>query len=145
MTSRTYAYQKQDWRLPGFAQAILTHFSQGQIRRFIQRWYAHIALVRYLHPEEAQGRAILLQTAILGSERLYELAQRPLLLTLMASLHAWRGGSLPEKREELYADSVDLLLDWWEQPKVVRDAQGGVMRQPSLAEWLKVDRKEVHG
>ena len=144
VTSRTYAYQQQAWRLPGFSQTVLAPFSQGQIRRFVQRWYAHMGLVRHYHPDEVQGRAALLQRAIFSNARLYELAQRPLLLTLMASLHAWRGGSLPERREALYADTVDLLLDWWEKPKVVRDVQGKmVMKQPSLAEWLKVDRQKV--
>ena len=71
-------------------------------------------------------------------------AERPLLLTLMASLHAWRGGSLPEKREELYADTIDLLLDWWEGSKVKRNRQGeATAREPSLSEWLKTDRQTL--
>ena len=144
VTSRTYAYQKQDWRLPQFSEAVLAPFSPGQIRRFVEHWYSHIGAVRGLQAEDAQGRAELLKNAIFNSERLTALAERPLLLTLMASLHAWRGGSLPEKREELYNDTVDLLLDWWERPKAVREASGQTrVEQPSLAEWLKVDRQKV--
>ncbi len=144
VTGRTYAYQKQAWRLPGFAEAVLAPFSRGQIIRFVEHWYGHIAELRGLHPDDAQGRAETLKRAIFSSDRLSGLAERPLLLTLMASLHAWRGGSLPEKREELYNDTVDLLLDWWESPKTVRTKQGEVkILQPSLAEWLKVDRARV--
>ena len=144
VTSRTYAYQQQDWRLPGFAEAVLAPFGAGQIRRFVDRWYAHIAALRGCTPTTPRAGPSCSSGPSLAATACAELAERPLLLTLMASLHAWRGGSLPEKREELYADTVDLLLDWWESPKVVRDAEGEVVvQQPSLAEWLKVDRDKV--
>ena len=145
VTSRTYAYQKQDWRLKNnFGESILAPFSKGQIRNFIERWYAHISILRNMNEADARGRAELLKRAIFNSDRLMGLAERPLLLTLMSSLHAWRGGTLPEKREELYADAVDLLLDWWESPKIVRNARGEmIVRQSSLAEWLKVDRNKM--
>ncbi len=144
VTSRTYAYQKQDWRLPGFAETILAPFSDSQIRSFVENWYEHISETRGQEIEDARGKAALLQNAIFASDRLKGLAKRPLLLTLMASLHAWRGGTLPDKREQLYADTVDLLLDNWESPKIVRNAQGEmVVLQPSLGEWLKIDRNKM--
>jgi hypothetical protein len=142
VTSRTYAYQKQDWRLPGFAEAVLANFSQGQIRRFVERWYAHAAAQGRVAAVDAPGRAELLQRAIFENSRLRELAERPLLLTLMASLHAWGGGSLPDRREELYDRAVELLLDTWEGHKIKRDAQKQIIAvEPSLSEWLKLKDK----
>jgi formylglycine-generating enzyme required for sulfatase activity len=142
LTSRTYAYHRQDWRIDGLHETILAPFSDGQIRRFVDRWYAHIAELRGMMSQaDAQARADLLKRAVFGAKRLRELAERPLLLTLMASLHAWRGGTLPEKRQELYEDTVDLLLDWWETAK--RKAPGTDEWEPSLTEWLRIDRDQV--
>ena len=144
VTSRTYAYQNQGWRLQGFGEATLAPFSDGQIRRFVAHWYALTAGLGRLPASEAAGRAELLKRAIFNRPTLHELAQRPLLLTLMASLHAWRSGDLPEKREALYAETVDLLLNRWEQRLVHRDEQGQYQCiQPSLAEYLKTDKDQV--
>jgi hypothetical protein len=62
----------------------------------------------------------------------------------MASLHAWRGDTLPEQREALYANAVDLLLDQWESQKLRRLPDGTYdLIQPSLAEWLRVDQQAM--
>jgi len=144
VTSRTYAYQRQDWKLRRFAEAVLAPFTTAQMQHFVQRWYAYVGPLRGLSVDHAQGSAAQLTAIIRRNPRLYELATRPLLLTLMASLHAWRGGSLPEQREELYADAVDLLLRQWEDQKVMRQPDGTyAVIQPSLREWLPVDQQAM--
>jgi formylglycine-generating enzyme required for sulfatase activity len=143
LTSRTYAYQEQDWKLPGFTEAVLAPFTGGQIRRFITRWYAHSESLRMLTESDSRGKAAHLQSAIFSRPHLRELAGRPLLLTLMACLHAWRGTDLPEKREQLYAVTVDLLLDRWEKQRLIHDAQGRPVVQQSLAQYLDVEKDKV--
>jgi len=144
VTCRTYAYQEQRWRLSDFEAAELAPLSDGQVKRFIGRWYGYVGVLREMKPADAEGRAELLKRAVFSSERLRELAARPLLLTLMASLHAWRGGSLPEKREELYSDAVDLMLYFWEERRAEKDRAGGsVLAAESLTEFLKVGRDAV--
>ena len=141
VTSRTYAYQEQDWQLADFRKAELAPFTAGQIIRFVDQWYQQSAELLEMRPDDTQGRAELLKRAIFGSDRLRDFARRPLLLTLMASLHAWRGGSLPEKRAELYNDAVELLLDRWESRKV-KDVDG---RLGSLTEVLKLGPEGMTG
>jgi formylglycine-generating enzyme required for sulfatase activity len=144
LTSRTYAYKNQGWKLQGFAEAVLAPFSDGQIHRFVTRWYAHSASLKKLTAPDAEGKAAHLRDAIFSRPHLRELAGRPLLLTLMACLHTWRGADLPEKREELYAATVELLLDRWESHRVIRDAKGKpVLLQPSLAQYLDVGKDKV--
>jgi formylglycine-generating enzyme required for sulfatase activity len=143
-TSRTYAYQRQDWKLNGFAERELLPFTRGQIERFVDTWYAHMAkdLFRLTEPE-ARARAEVLKHATRRTE-LRELAERPLLLTLMARLQTKGGGTLPENREELYAQSVDMLLDEWESLKLRRDASGQpIVAEPSLSEWLNASRENI--
>jgi formylglycine-generating enzyme required for sulfatase activity len=144
VTSRTYAYEKQQWQLPGFSAVVLAPFNHDQIEFFVRRWYEQVAHQRSLTDSERDGRTQRLLLAIENNEKLRELARRPILLTLMAGLHAWRGGTLPDGRQELYRDIFPLLMDRWEQPKFAKDEQGCLkLDEPALTDYLKTDKKEL--
>jgi formylglycine-generating enzyme required for sulfatase activity len=143
VTSRTYAYTRQDWKLTSFAEVVLLPFAPGQIQCFVDTWYAHMSELERLSETDAAGRADLLKRTIERNERLAELAVHPLLLTLIVRLHTERGGALPEKREELYAQAVELLLNQWESLKVRFKPDGTKEIAPSLAEWLNAGRDDI--
>ena len=144
VTSRTYAYQKQNWLLKDFEVAVLAPFTSAQVRFFADTWYRKVAPLRGIPLGAVEKRADMLKQAIGSNPRLRELAGRPLLLTLMACLHAWHSGSLPEKREDLYRETVDLLLNWWERAKWITTANGvEKMDEPSLVEYLNTDREAI--
>ena len=126
VTSRPYAYQDTKAHLARFEARTLAPFTSEQVQTFIHRWYEHVGLKDpALGSENAARYAEQLAHAVKTNPRLADLAPNPLLLTLMASLHRWReGGSLPERRQELYEQSVQLLLDLWQRPKQLFDAEG---------------------
>ena len=92
---------------------------------------------------DAKDRAAVLKRAVARNERIRELAERPLLLTLIAQLQTESGGALPEKREELYDKAVEMLLNKWESMKVRVREDGAKEIEPSLAEWLNAGRDAI--
>lgn len=120
VTCRPVAYrppEKQgepDWRLAGFRAHKLATLDQGQIENFIDIWYKTIA------PREGQDQTWI-DTKTFGLREavrvphLAALADKPLLLTLTATLHA--SNQLPEDRADLYERAVNLLLEDWQQFK----------------------------
>jgi len=144
VSCRTYAYQKQNWKLGNFAEAVISPLDGIQISRFIDKWFMCLSKQRGGNADDFLGKAEILKSSIRENKSLFELATRPLLLTLIISLHVWRGGSLPDKREEIYAATIELLLEYWEKPKVVRDANAKILiQQPSLIEWMKIDKQQL--
>ena len=116
VTCRTYAYREARWKLADFDEYTLAWFDEKHIQRFVEQWYAAAAPVEGWSVELREARAAALQRAA-RLPHLAPLAERPLLLTLMATLHTARG-TLPDDRADLYADCVRLLLDYWQRSKL---------------------------
>ncbi|MBX3000712.1 MAG: NACHT domain-containing protein [Caldilineaceae bacterium] len=95
---------------------------QPAIRAFVERWHAELAWAGlYTEAAAASARQRLL-TALDDPNRheLREMAETPLLLTMMARVNYKRG--LPNSRAKLYEEYVKQLLYEWERAKL--DEQG---------------------
>jgi formylglycine-generating enzyme required for sulfatase activity len=116
VSCRVRAYegeQNQAWQLPGWPTATLEPWNAAQQQHFIAAWYQAAVDAGALPEAQRVERAQSLQRAVAASPDLQRLADRPLLLTVMALVHL-NDGRLPEDRVLLYSRCIDILLSQWE-------------------------------
>jgi formylglycine-generating enzyme required for sulfatase activity len=116
VTCRTLSYADPGGQLPSdFLSFELAPLDEAKIDRFIAAWYAELAGLGAVPEGDAGALAGRLREAVRRPD-LWRLAPNPLLLTVMALVHAHKS-RLPEARALLYEDCVDLLLWRWEERK----------------------------
>ncbi len=142
VTARPYAYTDPKWQLPRFKTLTLLPFNEEQVGRFVERWYQAMREVMKWDENTSNDKAQSLNGAVQEKEYLSDLAQRPLLLTLMVTLHtSW--GKLPEDRADLYDETVRLLLDRWQRWREARDSQGNLVMEKSISAALSIEESSV--
>ncbi|MBN2092286.1 NACHT domain-containing protein [candidate division KSB1 bacterium] len=122
LTCREYAYKAgAAWRLSEavFPIVELNLFNLEQIEQFTKTWYLVTGPAKGWDETKCQNEANQLYLAVKEWPHLFELAQSPLLLTLMSQVHG-RYGYLPKDRADLYARTVELMLAHWEN-RIARD------------------------
>ncbi len=98
----------------------LQPLNQEQINHFIESWYGVLEAAGELKPEQAANMTEQLQTAV-QRRRLQELAENPMLLTIMALVQTYHG-TLPDERAKLYQACVKTLLLRWQKAKETEGA-----------------------
>ncbi|MCX7682359.1 MAG: SUMF1/EgtB/PvdO family nonheme iron enzyme [Anaerolineae bacterium] len=142
VTARPYAYDQPEWRLPGFQVLHLAEFDWEQIKQFVHRWYQAVRPTMGWDEATARGRGERLLAALEERPRLADLAPRPLLLTLMATLHtSW--GQLPEDRADLCEEMVKLLLSRWQRAREVKGPDGKPVLESGIARVLNVEENRI--
>ena len=130
VTCRVLSYQNPEWQLENFPSFELAPFDEKKIEAFISAWYAELFRIGEVKTEaEARRLADRLRAAVRRPD-LWRLAPNPLLLTVMALVHAHRG-RLPQARAMLYEETVDILLWRWDEIK-----SAGEETMPRLRELL---------
>lgn len=114
VTCRIYAYAARECKLADFNDYTLAAFTDEQIDQFITLWYKNICALGWKSTSEAETLTTKLQQAISTRADLAKLADNPLQLAMLTSLHySW--GRLPDDRAHLYQQMVDLLLVRWQE------------------------------
>jgi hypothetical protein len=114
VTSRPFGYLSNPLSNIGTVLEIQP-FNIAQMEQFIHSWYLQNEILRHTGTEdpgvrlEAKRQSNDLINRIKGSSPLAAMALNPLLLTMIATVHAYRG-ALPGNRAELYAEICDVLL-----------------------------------
>lgn len=152
VTCRFEGYARQVRFGPEFLALSLRPLSDQQADTFVQRWYREVevgilppgsaerdrrAAERRAH-REAGSLVERLRGPSMREARVYELAHNPLLLSAICLVHRDRA-KLPERAEELYGSTLDVLLQHWREAKrlpVSFDARTARQILQPIALWL---------
>jgi formylglycine-generating enzyme required for sulfatase activity len=141
LTARPYAYADPSWYLQDFKILALAPFNQQQVHGFVDRWYQAVRPAMGWDESIATERGHGLKQALEERDYLSDLASRPLLLTLMTTLHSsW--GQLPDDRADLYEETVKLLLSRWERGRF-RKAERETSLEPGISTTLGVSEEQI--
>ncbi|HEY9622521.1 MAG TPA: NACHT domain-containing protein, partial [Crinalium sp.] len=125
LTSRPFGYRSAPLAEAGIILEVQP-FTLKQMEQFIQNWYLQTEVMSRLGKEDATARSAARQQAndlisrIEYVPSLAAMAVNPLLLTMIATVHRYRG-TLPGRRVELYAEICDVLLGPRQDAKGIAD------------------------
>ncbi|HEX4951897.1 MAG TPA: SUMF1/EgtB/PvdO family nonheme iron enzyme [Thermoanaerobaculia bacterium] len=116
LTCRIVGYPEVRWRGEGLAECTLVDFEDEEIEAFVEKWTQALEKAAYgeglVAAFEAAREKEGLLTAVRSSPGVRGLASNPLLLTILALMKR-QGVELPERRVQLYANCVEVLLKHW--------------------------------
>jgi len=124
VTSRIVGYTGAA-RLGGdYVTTTVREFNLDDIKLFLTHWNRLVAIGQ-MNPGQSAEAVAASQTeqllaAIQSNERVRELAINPLMLTVIALVHRDRV-KLPDRRAELYAEAVAVLLGKWDEARGVSE------------------------
>lgn len=108
VTSRIIGYNPERFQHAGFRQFTIQNLDETEVHEFIDRWY-DLAMGSDADKVRLKQR---LKDAISNSKAIANLADNPLLLTMMAILN--RRQELPRDRADLYDQASRVLLYHWD-------------------------------
>lgn len=122
VTSRVVGYSGAARLGADYVTTTVRDFSLEDVEQFLKHWHRLVAVGQMGPGEDAEtyaaGQTAQLLGAIQSNERVRDLAINPLMLTVIALVHRDRV-KLPDRRAELYAEAVDVLLGKWDEARGV--------------------------
>lgn len=128
----------------GYREARLTRahvleimpFNTQQTARFVHNWYLANKIISYSKDDagvrqDAERQARDLLSRLRTQSNLSALTVNPLLLTMVATVHNYRG-ALPGRRVELYAEICDVMLEYWRKAKGIPDSLTSAQKRKAL-------------
>jgi formylglycine-generating enzyme required for sulfatase activity len=141
VTCRTFSYNDPEWQLTGWQEYQLAAFTQPKINQFIDCWYNEWKRIDRARESDYERKRKNLSDTLAPNDwrHLAEIADNPLMLTVMAVVHTYEG-ELPDARALVYEKCIDLLLLRWEAE---RQVLGGKSQRQSLLDALQVNKKAL--